>query len=77
MQNLLFPNGEDPANTFYQGKPCSIIQENSEKLYLALKVPFTKSENFDIKRSGTDVIIRVKGPTGNLVNVIPLTNHYI
>jgi arsenite/tail-anchored protein-transporting ATPase len=70
--NLLFPNGEDPANTFYQGKPCSIIQENSDKLYLALTVPFTKSENFDIKRSGTDVIIRVKGPTGNLVNVIPL-----
>ena len=70
--NLMFTDDQDPANIFYHGKPFSITQENSNKLCITTKVPFTKKENFDIKRSGTNVTIRVMGPTGYIVNVIPL-----
>jgi arsenite-transporting ATPase len=70
--NKIFKNGEDPADIFYEGKPYSIIQENSNKLRIILKVPFTEKGNFDIKRSGAEVLIRVKTATGFLVNVIPL-----
>lgn len=70
--NLIFRDDENPANIFYRGKPFSIIQDDSNKLRLAIKVPFTRKENFDIKRSGNEVIIKVKSPTGYLVNVIPL-----
>ncbi len=70
--NLMFEGDEDPADIFYHGKPFSIIQEDSNRLRLMVKVPFTQKENFDIKRSGMEVIIKVRSPTGYLVNVIPL-----
>jgi arsenite-transporting ATPase len=69
--NNIFKNG-DPADIFYEGKPYSIIQETSNRLRIILKVPFTEKGNFDIKRSGTQVSIKVKTATGFLVNVIPL-----
>lgn len=70
--NLMFADDEDPSNIFYTGRPFSIIQETSKKLRIAVKVPFTKKQDFDIKRLGGEVIIKVKSPTGYLVNVIPL-----
>jgi arsenite/tail-anchored protein-transporting ATPase len=70
--NKIFKNGEDPADIFYEGKPYSIIQETSNRLRIILKVPFTEKGNFDIKRSGAEVLIRVKTATGFLVNAIPL-----
>jgi len=70
--NKIFKNDEDPADIFYEGKPYSIIQETSNQLRIILKVPFTEKGNFDIKRSGDEVLIRVKTATGFLVNVIPL-----
>lgn len=70
--NQIFKDGEDPAGIFYDGRPFSIIQETSNRLRITLKVPFTDKGNFDIKCSGTEVLIKVKIPTGYLVNVIPL-----
>jgi arsenite-transporting ATPase len=70
--NLIFTEDEDPSKIFYHGKPFSLIQEGSSKLRLEVKVPFTKKENFDIRRSGGNVILKVKNPTGYLVNIIPL-----
>jgi arsenite/tail-anchored protein-transporting ATPase len=63
---------EDPARTFYEGKPYSIIQDDSNRLSIILKVPFTKKGNFEIKRAGGEVLIKIKTVTGFLVNVIPL-----
>lgn len=70
--NLMFTDDEDPASIFYSGKPFSIIQEESNKLRLAVKVPFTQKQDFDIQRFGDELIIKVKSPTGYLVNIIPL-----
>lgn len=70
--DLLFPGGEDPAKIFYHGKPFSIIKEDPNKLRLAVKVPFVTGENFEIKRSGSDIIVKIRTPTGYLSNVIPL-----
>jgi arsenite/tail-anchored protein-transporting ATPase len=70
--DLLFPGNEDPAKTFYHGKPFSIIKEDLNRLRLAFKVPFVTGENFDIKRSGADVLVKVRTPTGYLSNVISL-----
>ena len=69
--NKIFGN-EDPSGIFYDGKPYSIFQDNSNSLRIILKVPFTKSGSFDIKRSGSEVLIKIKTVTGFLVNVIPL-----
>jgi arsenite/tail-anchored protein-transporting ATPase len=69
--NKIFKD-EDPAGIFYDGKPYSIIQDTSNRLKIILKVPFTEKGNFDIKRSGTEILIKVKTATSFLVNVIPL-----
>ncbi|HEY7111216.1 MAG TPA: TRC40/GET3/ArsA family transport-energizing ATPase [Nitrososphaeraceae archaeon] len=69
--NKIFGN-EDPAGIFYDGKPYSIIQDSSKSLRIILKVPFTKKGSFDIKRSGSEVLIKIETVTGFLVNVIPL-----
>jgi len=68
----IFTDDEDPANIFYRGKPFSITQDAPNNLRVAIKVPFTEKENLDIRRSGTEAIIKVKSPTGYIVNVIPL-----
>jgi arsenite-transporting ATPase len=70
--NLIFRDDENPADIFYHGNPFSIIRDNPKELRLAIKVPFTQKEKFDIKRSGSEVIIKVKSSTGYLVNVVPL-----
>jgi len=70
--DLLFPGDEDPAKIFYHGRPFSIIKEDPNRLRLAVKVPFMTGDTFDIKRSGADVIVKVRTPTGYLSNVIPL-----
>ena len=37
-----------------------------------VKVPFAELKDFDITRSGSEIIIRIRSPTGYLVNIIPL-----
>ena len=68
----IFTDEEDPAKIFYRGKPFSITQDSPNILRIAIKVPFTHKENLDIRRFGSDAIIKVKTSTGYMVNVIPL-----
>ena len=63
---------DDPLKIFYNGKPYAIVDQPPKNLKISVKVPFTEKEDFDIKRLGSEVIIKVNSPTGNLVNVIPL-----
>lgn len=68
--NLIFEN-EDPAKVFYLGK---IFEFNNigTKLQMIIKIPFTKKDDHEIDYYGDQVVIKVKSPTGYLVNVIPL-----
>jgi arsenite/tail-anchored protein-transporting ATPase len=63
---------DDPLKIFYNGKPYSIVAQPPKNLKILVKVPFTEKEDFDIKRLGSEVIVKVNSPTGYLVNVIPL-----
>ena len=61
-----------PADIYYQGKPFSIIQQDSNRLHFTVKVPFAADKDLDITRFGSEVIIKIRSTTGYLVNVIPL-----
>jgi arsenite-transporting ATPase len=63
---------DDPSMIFYTGKPYSVIDQPPKNLKISVKVPFTQKQDYDIKRLGSEVIIRLNSPTGYLVNVIPL-----
>lgn len=63
---------DDPSKVFYTGKPYSIINQPPKNLRISVKVPFTEKQDIHIKRLGSEVIIKLKSPTGYLVNVIPL-----
>ena len=63
---------DDPSKIFYTGKPYSIIDQPPKNLRISVKVPFTERQDFDIKRLGSEVIIKLNSPTGYVVNVIPL-----
>jgi arsenite-transporting ATPase len=39
---------------------------------MKLKVPFTDRDDFEIIRYGEQLSIKVRGPTGYVINVIPL-----
>jgi arsenite/tail-anchored protein-transporting ATPase len=41
-------------------------------MQMSIKVPFTEKDDFDLERNGDQLSIKVKSPTGYLVNVIPL-----
>jgi arsenite-transporting ATPase len=62
---------EDPSNIFYSENVFEIIKEES-KLIMKLKVPFTNIDDFNINRSGEQLILNVKGPVGHITNIIPL-----
>ncbi len=68
--NLIF-EGNDPSNIFYNGKVFEFTQEGSG-LSMNLKVPFTDKDSFEIIRHGYQISIKVRGPTGYIINVIPL-----
>ena len=63
---------DDPSMIFYTGKPYSVIDQPPKNLKISVKVPFTQKQDYDIKRLGSEVIIKLDSPTGYLVNVIPL-----
>jgi arsenite/tail-anchored protein-transporting ATPase len=67
---LLFRN-DNPGDIFYRGKPITFKTEGST-LVMSIKVPFTDRDDFDIERYGDQLTIKVKNPTGYLVNVVPL-----
>ena len=70
--DLMFRDDEDPADIYYQGKPFSIIQQDSNRLHFTVKVPFTAVKDLNITRFGSEVIIKIRSATGYLINVIPL-----
>jgi arsenite-transporting ATPase len=70
--DLMFRDDEDPADIYYQGKPFSIVQQDSNRLHFTVKVPFTAEKDLYITRFGSEVIIKIRSATGYLVNVIPL-----
>lgn len=70
--NAIIFGDDDPLKIFYNGKPYSIVDQLPKNLRIKIKVPFTEKEDIDIKRLGSEVIIKLNSPTGNLVNVIPL-----
>ena len=67
---LLF-GSDNPGDIFYRGKPIAFKTEGST-LLVSVKVPFTEKDDFDIERYGDQLTIKVKNPTGYVVNVIPL-----
>ena len=62
---------DDPSNIFYSENVFEVIKEET-RLIMKLKVPFTNKDDFNINRSGEQLIINVKGPVGHITNVIPL-----
>jgi len=68
--SLIFEN-EDSSNIFYTGKVFEFVQDGSG-LRMKLKVPFTDKDDFEIIRYGEQLSIKVRGPTGYVINVIPL-----
>jgi arsenite-transporting ATPase len=67
---LLFGN-DNPGDIFYRGKPIAFKTEGRTML-MSIKVPFAEKDDFDLERYGDQLSIKVKNPTGYLVNVIPL-----
>jgi arsenite-transporting ATPase len=67
---ITFKN-EDPAKVFYYGKIFEFINEGST-LRIKIKVPFTEKDDYEIEYYGDQIIIKVKGPVGFLVNIVPL-----
>lgn len=63
--------GDDPSNIFYSGTVFEFIKEDSS-LRMKLKVPFTDKDDFQIDRYGEQLTIKVRGPTGYIISVIPL-----
>ena len=61
----------NPGDIFYRGKPITFKTEG-HTLRMSIKVPFTEKDDFDLERYGDQLTIKVKNPTGYLVNVIPL-----
>lgn len=68
--NSLFGN-DDPLKIFHHGRTF-LVRHTDSSLRIILKVPFTEKEDFDIERYGDRLTIKVKNPTGNLVNIVPL-----
>lgn len=68
--NLIF-NTDDPFKIFYLGNVFEFVKEESG-LLMKLKVPFTDKDNFEIKRFGDQLSIKIKGPIGYVINVVPL-----
>jgi arsenite-transporting ATPase len=66
----LFGN-DNPGDIFYRGKPITFKTEGRTML-MSIKVPFAEKDDFDLERYGDQISIKVKNPTGYLVNVIPL-----
>ena len=62
---------DDPSNIFYLGNVFEFIKEDS-RLRMKLKVPFTDIDDFNINRYGEQLAIKVKGPVGYIINVLPL-----
>src|SRR5574341_609379 len=54
------------------GLPYPVIEKTAYIYRKAQQDGFVTGENFDIKRAGADVIVKVRTPTGYLSNVIPL-----
>jgi arsenite/tail-anchored protein-transporting ATPase len=69
--DIIFGN-DDPSKIFYTGKPYSVIDQPPKNLKISVRVPFTQKQDYEIKRLGSEVIIKLDSPTGYLVNVIPL-----
>jgi arsenite/tail-anchored protein-transporting ATPase len=63
--------GDSPSNIFYLGNVFEFIKEDS-KLRMKLKVPFTDKDDFSINRYGEQLVIKVRGPVGHIINVVPL-----
>lgn len=68
---LIFENS-DPSDVFYRGKPYVFNFEGSTTLRMVVKVPFTEKDDFVIERIGDRLTVKVKGPVGELVNIVPL-----
>ena len=62
---------DDLSRIFYSGNVFEFIKEDS-KPNIKLKVPFTDKDNFELERYGDHLTIKVKGPVGYIINVIPL-----
>lgn len=62
---------EDPIKVFYYGKVFEFINEDSE-LHIKMKIPFTEKDDHEIEYQGDQLVIKVKGPIGYLVNIVPL-----
>jgi arsenite-transporting ATPase len=61
---LLFRN-DNPGEIF-------TFKTEGSTLAMSIEVPFTDKDDFDIERYGDQLTIKVKTPTGYLVNVVPL-----
>lgn len=68
--NLIFIK-DDPFQIFYSGNVFEFVKEDLG-LTIKLKVPFTDKDDFEIKRLGDHLSIKIKGSIGYIINVVPL-----
>lgn len=68
--NLIFMK-DDPFQIFYSGNVFEFVKEDLG-LTIKLKVPFTDKDDFEIKRLGDHLSIKIKGSIGYIINVVPL-----
>lgn len=61
----------DPSHIFYSEKVFEFTKQDSS-LLMNLRVPFSDKDDFEIHRSGEYLTVKVKGPVGYFVNIIPL-----
>ncbi len=62
---------DDPSRIFFNGDVFSFDYSN-DTFSVRIKVPFTSKDDFELERIGDQLTVRVRGVTGNVVNIIPL-----
>jgi arsenite-transporting ATPase len=71
----LFSN-EDPSRIIFNEDVFSFSYSN-DTFSVRMKVPFTSKDDFELERIGDQLIVRIRGSVGNIVNIIPLPSAII
>lgn len=62
---------DDPAGLFFK-EDIFKFEYNDDSFSMRFRVPFTEKDDFELERLGDQLTIRIKGATGNIVNIVPL-----
>ncbi len=67
---------EDPSRIIFNEDVFS-FSYSSDAFSVRMKVPFTSKDDFELERIGDQLIVRIRGSVGNIVNIIPLPSAII